>query len=81
MKVTVIGKKHVHFYNDSKEKIELWKVFVTHRNPFSDDITEYEGLGCSEISLPEAIYSNIAVDCKYDMEFDRKGKLLEVTEL
>lgn len=82
MKVLVIGKKHVKFFNDEKkQEIEMFKVFATHKNPFNDDITQYEGEGCSEIALPGSIFKDIEVGAEYLMEFDRKGKLLEVSEL
>jgi len=81
MKVLVIGKKHVKFTNsETNKEVEMFKIFATHKNPISDDITQYEGEGCSEISVPEYIYSDMIVGCDYIMEFDRKGKLLEVSE-
>ncbi len=81
MKVMVIGKKHVSFDDEKGKHVEFHKVFATHKNPYSDNITEYDGIGCSEITLPENIWKELVIDSEYLMEFDRKGKLLEVSEI
>lgn len=81
MKVKVIGKKHIKFTDTNGKQIEFYKIFGTHKNPFSDDITQYQGEGCSEIMLPVNIWSQLKIDNEYIMEFDRKGKLTEVSEI
>lgn len=82
MKVTVIGKKHLNFKNNqTNEVIDVHSVFVTHKNPFSDDITKYEGEGCSVINLPVEVYEQLNIGQQYLMDFDKKGKLLEVNEI
>lgn len=79
MKVKVIGKKQVKFTDTSGKQVEFYKIFGTHKNPYSDDFTTYEGEGCSEISLPFDIWKDFKVDSYYLMEFDQKGKLTDYT--
>lgn len=82
MKVTVIGKKHLNFKNNqTNEVIDVHSVFVTHKNPFDDEYTQYEGEGCSVINLPGEVYEQLNIGQQYLMDFDKKGKLLEVNEI
>lgn len=82
MKVTIIGKKHLNFKNDkTNETVNVCTLFCVHKNPFNDDITQYEGEGCSQVNVPENIYNDLKIGFEYLMDFDKKGKLLEVTEL
>lgn len=81
MKVRVIGKKHVKFTDANGKQVEFYKIFGTHKNPFSDDFTTYEGEGCSEISLPFEIWNDIRVDSDYLMEFNQNGKLTDYTDV
>ena len=77
MRVKVIGKKQVKFTDTSGKQVKFYKIFGTHKNPFSDDFTIYEGDGCSEISLPFDIWEDFKVGSCYLMEFDQKGKLTD----
>ena len=82
MKVLIVGKKHLNFKNDkTNEVVDVCTLFCTHKNPFSDNTTQYEGIGCSQVNVPEQIFNSLEVDREYLMDFDKKGKLLEVTEL
>lgn len=82
MIVTVIGKKHLHFVNEKDNKeVEVCTIFGTHKNPYDDNITKYEGQGCSQVNVPLDHFNKIKVGKKYAMDFDKKGKLLEITEL
>lgn len=82
MIATIIGKKSLCFEDKkSNEKVELYTLFCTHKNPFNDNITQYEGEGCSQVNVPKDIFEGLVVGQKCSMDFDKKGKLLEVTEL
>ena len=82
MIATIIGKKHLSFHNDKDNKdVEIFTLNCTHKNPVSDNITQYEGEGCSQINVPEAIFNSLHIGQKYVFDFDRKGKLLEVSEI
>lgn len=82
MKVTVIGKKHTKFTNnDTKKEVEIFSIFVVHKNPYDDNISQYEGDGCSTINVPENIYKSLNVNQQYIIDFDKKGKILEVDEI
>ena len=52
-----------------------------HKYPVSDDISQYEGQQCSEISVPFEYIDEIQVDDKLLLDFDKNGKLLEMEKL
>lgn len=82
MKVLIIGKKHLNFTDEKANKtVDVCTLFCTHKNPFDDNITHYEGEGCSQVNVPEQIFKSLNIGQEYIMDFDKKGKLLEVTEL
>ena len=81
MKVTIIGKKKTDFTDDKGVRKLYHKVFATHKAPLDDEYSKYEGMACSEISLPEEVFELIDIDKQYLMDFDKNGKLLEVEEL
>ena len=82
MIVTIIGKKHLKFHNDKDNKdVELFTLNCIHKNPMSDNIAQYEGEGCSQINVPEHIFNSSTIGQRYSFDFDRNGKLLEVSEI
>lgn len=82
MKVTIIGKKHVNFKDEKTNKeVEICTLNCIHKQPFSDNITQYEGEGCSQVNVPQDLYNQLNIGQEYLMDFDKKGKLLEVTEI
>lgn len=81
MKVKVIGKKYSNFLDSNGKMVEIYGVFLTHKNPLDNASTVYEGMGCSDFPLPKDIWETLSVDCYYSMEFDRKGKLVEISPI
>lgn len=81
MKCSVIGKKKMSFKNQSGEEVKVAKISVVHKFPVSDDISQYEGQQCSEISVPFEYIDEIQVDDKLLLDFDKNGKLLEMEKL
>lgn len=82
MKVLIIGKKHLNFTDaKSGNEVNVCTLNCTHKNPLDDNSTHYEGEGCSQINVPEQIFNSLNIGQEYLMDFDKKGKLLEVTEL
>ncbi|MEE1124867.1 MAG: hypothetical protein U0L18_02880 [Acutalibacteraceae bacterium] len=77
----LIGKKQMHFTDDKGKAVEIYTLNCIHKNPPNDNSTQYEGQGCSQVNVPEAIFNSLNVGQKYVLDFDKKGKLLEVTEL
>ena len=82
MIATVIGKKQVHFSDEKNNKqVDLYTLNCVHKNPVSDKVSQYEGEGCSQINVPEELFNSLNIGQKYVFDFDKKGKLLEVTEI
>ena len=81
MKAYVIGKKLSKWTNDKGVEQESAKVFVTHKVPHDSDFTSYEGIGCSEVSVPISYYNDFVIDNQYLLDFDKNGKLLDIEEL
>lgn len=81
MVANVIGKKKLDFVDGNGKRVEVYTIFCVHKNPLSDNITEYEGQGCSQVNLPLDTFNKVNVDQQYILDFDRKGKLLEITEI
>lgn len=82
MKCTVMGKKKMSFTNQQTgELIKVAKISVVYRYPASDDVSQYEGQQCSEISVPFEYIDEIQVNDKLLMDFDKNGKLLEMEKL
>lgn len=76
MKATVIGKKHSSV-NDNGVQKDFYKLFLTHKNPFDNEFTKYEGMGCSDLSVPKQVFDIAIVGKQCMLDFDGNKKLLE----
>ena len=76
MKALVIGKKHSSV-NDNGVQKDFYKLFITHKNPFDNEYTRYEGIGCSDLSVPKEVFDVAEIDKHCLLDFDANRKLLE----
>lgn len=82
MKCKVVGKKEVKFTNkDTGELIHIGKINVVHKFPSDNDAVTYEGQAASEISIPVEHLKSIMINDDLLLDFDTKGKLLEIEQL
>ena len=78
MKCEIIGKKIVNFKNDKGDLVQSLSIYVTHRLPKSNEYSQYDGKGCSEVKCPFEYSDELLVGLKVDLDFDANGKLLEI---
>lgn len=79
MKCEVLGKKYVKFVEESTGEVkEFAKLFVSHRLPPDNQASTFEGLGCSDVSIPLEHYKEIPVGARVNLDFDANKKLLEI---
>lgn len=79
MKCTVMGKRKVDFVNkETDEHIKSASVSVMHKYPPNNDSVQCEGEQCSEVTIPFECIDSINIGDKLLLDFDKKGKLLEM---
>lgn len=78
MKCDVLGKKLIHFTDDNNKEVRILQLFVNHRLPKSNEIFTTEGIGCSIVNCPYEYADDIHINTKIELDFDAKGKLLEI---
>lgn len=76
MKAEILGKKHSCIEENGRVK-HYYKLFLVHKNPFDNEFTKYEGMGCSDVSVPESVFNTAIVGRECELDFDSNRKLLE----
>lgn len=77
MKINVLGKKKTDFTDEKGVNKKFYKLYAVHKVPFDDEITQYEGKACSELSVPVEIFDLVTIGKDYLADFDKNGKLLD----
>ena len=80
MVCTVIGSKYsaVADENNNRQLKEYFKVFLIAKAPRSNEYSQYEGFQCFEQSVNVNDFKFLEIDKKYNFEFDKKGKLIDI---
>lgn len=76
MKATIIGRKQTAI-NDNGNIKRYYKLFLTHKNPRDNEFSKFEGIGCSEVSVPYDIFAQAEVGRDCVLDYDCNKKLLD----
>lgn len=77
MKIYVVGKRKSQWVDgDTGEMKQSAKLFYYGPAPIDTSASKYDGLITDALSIPFDQYDDCPVDCEYNVEFSREGKLI-----